>query len=219
MATGTQGRHEVETPSASGKGAALNRAQRPRHTAGSSASGSFGATLRRYRLCLGWSQNALAKVVGLNASYINRLERGEREAPTRGTAWALAQALELSLADGDRLLCSAGFLPPSLQKLGPADSTVRAVVRILTDDRLSPQLLADFRAVVETIAYRWQHVPRCATVHSTRTGSAGQAQAGAVVTAPSAKGRDSVAATRCTQVAIRPNSVAPAPITGVGLVR
>ena len=116
----------------------------------------FGSTLRRYRLRAGVSQNALAKVVGINASYINRLESGEREAPTREVAHALARALALCPDEVDRLLFAAGHVPPSLQKLGPADSTIAAVTRLLTNDRLSPEARADFRAVVETIAIRWQ---------------------------------------------------------------
>lgn len=119
-------------------------------------SDDFGSILRRYRLRAGLSQNALAKVVGINASYINRLESGEREAPTRDVAHAFARALNLPLEETDRLLFSAGHVPPSLQKLGPADSTVAAVTRLLTNDRLSPEARADFRAIVETIAIRWQ---------------------------------------------------------------
>ncbi|HAP90280.1 MAG TPA: hypothetical protein DCR15_11280 [Arthrobacter bacterium] len=114
--------------------------------------------MRRFRLRAGVSQNALAKIVGINASYINRLENGEREAPTRDVAQALAQALRLSAEEVDRLLFSAGHVPPSLQKLGPADSTIGAVTRLLTNDRLSPEARADFRAIVETMAIRWQDV-------------------------------------------------------------
>ncbi|MHB8409866.1 MAG: helix-turn-helix transcriptional regulator [Acidiferrobacterales bacterium] len=117
---------------------------------------SFGATLRRYRLRAGYSENALAKIVGINASYINRLSSGEREAPTREVASAIGRALKLTTEEIDRLMFSAGHVPPSLQKLGPADSTVAAVTRLLTNDRLSPEARADFRAVVETIAIRWQ---------------------------------------------------------------
>ena len=121
----------------------------------------FASTLRRYRLRSGLSQNALAKVVGIDASYINRLESGEREAPTREVAHALARALALFPEEVDCLLFAAGHVPPGLQKLGPADSTIAAVTRLLTNDRLSPEARADFRAVVETIAERWQ----CSHVH------------------------------------------------------
>lgn len=117
---------------------------------------SFGATLRRYRLRSGHTQNSLAKVVQVNASYINRMETGERSAPTREIALALARGMELSAYESDRLVASAGLLPPGLQKLGPGDSTVAAVIGLLTNDRLSPEARADFRAVVETMAIRWQ---------------------------------------------------------------
>lgn len=117
---------------------------------------SFGGTLRRYRLRAGYSQNTLAQIVGINASYINRLESGEREAPTRDIAQALGRALSLVPEETDRLMFAAGHVPPTLQKLGPADTTVAAVTRLLTNDRLSPEARADFRAIVETMAIRWQ---------------------------------------------------------------
>jgi len=109
----------------------------------------FGSTLRRYRLRAGLSQNSLAKIVFINASYINRLETGEREAPSREVATALGRAMNLGLEDTDRLMFSAGHVPPSLQKLGPADSTIAAVTRLLTNDRISPEARADLRALVE----------------------------------------------------------------------
>lgn len=128
----------------------------------------FASTLRHFRLRAGLSQYALAKVVGINASYINRLESGEREAPTREVSQALAKALMLSAEEVDRLLFSAGHVPPSLQKLGPGDSTVAAITRLLTNDRLSPEARADFRAVVETIAIRWQNDHVAATAPAAR---------------------------------------------------
>ncbi|MGI8913343.1 MAG: hypothetical protein ACR2JY_06075, partial [Chloroflexota bacterium] len=69
---------------------------------------------------------------------------------------ALAHALRLTPSEWDGLLFAAGYVPPSLQKLGPHDSTVAAITRLLTDDCLSPASRADFRAVVETVAARWQ---------------------------------------------------------------
>ena len=116
----------------------------------------FGSTLRRYRLRAGYSQYALAKIVGIDASYINRLESGERETPSREVVTALGRALNLAGEDMDRIVFSSGHVPPSLQKLGPADSTIAAVTRLLTNDRISPEARCDFRAIVETIAIRWQ---------------------------------------------------------------
>lgn len=116
----------------------------------------FGVVLRRYRLRAALSQNALAKAVSINASYVNRLESGERGDPTREVALALARALGLAPEETDRLLFSAGYVPPSLQKLGSGDSTIAAVAKLLTDDRLSPECRADFRACVEVMASRWR---------------------------------------------------------------
>ena len=116
---------------------------------------SFGSYLRRYRLRAALSQNALAKRVGINASYVNRLESGEREAPTRDVCLALIRPLALATEEVDRLLFSAGHVPPSLQKLGPADSTIAAVTRTLTNDRLTPECRADLREVIETVCIRW----------------------------------------------------------------
>jgi len=117
---------------------------------------SFGRTLAYFMRRDGWSQNRLGKAVGVNPSYLNRLCSGEREAPSREVAAALGRALCLTSGELDRLMFSAGHVPPSLQKLGPADSTIAAVQRLLTDDRLSPECRADFRAIVETIAIRFQ---------------------------------------------------------------
>lgn len=123
---------------------------------------NFGAVLRHFRLRAGLSQNALARLVGVNASYINRVERLQRGAPSRRVVLALARGLALSRRETDCCCVIAGLAPPSLQRLGPADSTVAAVLDVLTDDRLPPAALADFRAVVETQAYRWQS-QRCQT--------------------------------------------------------
>lgn len=190
----------------------------PHGQQGDTGERAFGVALRRYRRCLGLSQNALAKVVGIDASYINRLESGEREAPSRRTALALARALQLSRDDVDRLLCSAGYLPPSLHRLGPTDSTVCAVARVLADGRLSPEVRADFRAVVETIAYRWQRLarqepPRQAAAPGYDRGAADPVPATGV-----ANGREARAAA-CTRGATQPTGVASLAATRSGSAR
>lgn len=116
---------------------------------------AYGITLRRYRLRARLSQNALAHRIGVDASYLNRIESGVRGAPSYDIALSLARTLARSAEELDRLLCAAGYVPPRLQKLGPADSTVAAVLAVLTDDRLTLEARADFRAVVETVAARW----------------------------------------------------------------
>ena len=116
----------------------------------------FGAVLRHFRRRAGLSQNALATLAGINASYINRVERRQRAAPRRHVVLALARALTLSQRETDCCYLAAGLAPPSLQRLSPADSTVAALLGVLTDEHASPAALADFRAVVETLCSRWQ---------------------------------------------------------------
>lgn len=220
MATVTEKRRPREGPDPRlGRALAASGRCLPLGKRENSVAGTFGVTLRRYRLCLGLSQNALAKVVGINASYINRLQRGERGAPTRAVALALADALKLLTDDVDRLLGSAGYLPPSKCTLDPADFTVGAVVRLLIDERLSPEMRADFRAVVETIAYRWQRLCRQDTARPLAALPKPDRENACTSPAASASVRNSARAMVCTQVAIRPNSVAPLPVTGVGLAR
>jgi transcriptional regulator with XRE-family HTH domain len=142
---------------------------------------SFGELLSCLRLATGVSQNALGREAGVNASYINRLERGERTTPTREVVLALARALQTMPQERDHLLVTAGYVPPSLQQLGPADSTLEAVGRLLVDGRLPPASLAAFRAVVETIAACWgsrcDARPACVAVTDDRVGGEGNGSA------------------------------------------
>lgn len=155
-------------------GAPVRRAAQERSRSGAETQPTdetFGVMLRRRRQQIGLSQNALARLVSIDASYIHRLESGERDAPTRQVIEALARALVLTMAELDCLLFAAGYVPPSLRQLGPNDSTIAAVTCILTDDRLSSAACADFRAVVETIAARWQNPSHVVTPCQTQPGS------------------------------------------------
>lgn len=127
----------------------------------------FSALLRAFRQQAGRSQSALARLVGVDASYINRLESGEREPPRRSLIEALAMALELRPEDRDRLLVAAGQLPGALARLGPRDSTLSAVAEVLSDEALTEDERREFRRVVEAIAARWRR--------STRQGERGAA--------------------------------------------
>lgn len=117
---------------------------------------SFGEELKRQREAVGLSQSALAKRAGLNASYINRLESGEREPPRVETVVALAKGLGAGREDEDRLLVAAGHLPVALAKLGAGDPTLGAVAEVLADESLSVRDREEFRQVVMAIARRWR---------------------------------------------------------------
>lgn len=104
--------------------------------------------------------SALGRRAGVNARYINRLERGVRRVPTAEVALALAADLALAPAGTDRLLWSAGCLPACRAPLPAGDSTILAVARLLSDRRLSPEARAEFRARVEAMAQRGRGGPR-----------------------------------------------------------
>ncbi|MBX6772188.1 MAG: helix-turn-helix transcriptional regulator [Chloroflexi bacterium] len=115
----------------------------------------FPSLLRAFRERAGLSQSALARRAGLDPSFINRLESGQRTAD-RTVAMRLVAALGLDQADTDRLLAAGGYLPDTLARIGPDDPTLQTVVRILTDERLSPEDRAEFREVIRLLARRWQ---------------------------------------------------------------
>jgi transcriptional regulator with XRE-family HTH domain len=71
---------------------------------------AFGRTLRRYRLALGMSQEALASLADLDRTYISSCERGLRNVSLE-TICRLAAALGIppsSLLDFERLDSSKG---------------------------------------------------------------------------------------------------------------
>ncbi|MBI3970326.1 MAG: helix-turn-helix domain-containing protein [Chloroflexi bacterium] len=115
----------------------------------------FGDVLRELRVERGVSQAALAARAGVDRSYVNRLEAGERGAPALPALEAFAEALELSDAEADRLFTAAGVLPRSLRALGPADPTILLLAQRLVDPRLSAASRAALRSTVEAIARHW----------------------------------------------------------------
>src|SRR3954469_5071173 len=116
----------------------------------------FAALLRRFRERADLSCNELARAVGVDPSYISRLERSEREPPRRRVVEGLATALKLTLEDQDRLLVSAGYAPATVALLGRWDSTLQAVADVLVDQRLPASELENFRQVIHLLADRWR---------------------------------------------------------------
>src|SRR3954470_20954411 len=119
-------------------------------------SGEFAALLRGFRERARLSCNELARAVGVDPSYISRLERGEREPPRRRVVESLAQALQLGLDEQDRLLVSAGYAPATVALLGEWDATLQAVADVLVDRAIPPQEMDSFRQVVQLLAERWR---------------------------------------------------------------
>src|SRR5215212_10277960 len=97
----------------------------------------FGALFQRWRERAGLSQNALARRMGVNPAYVNRLEHGGRGAQNRELLLGVAAALGLAAAERDELLAAAGHWPAAVETLGAADPTLRLVADLLADPDLS----------------------------------------------------------------------------------
>jgi transcriptional regulator with XRE-family HTH domain len=116
----------------------------------------FPSLLRTYRERAGRSRNNLAHEVGVDPSYLTRIEHGDREPPRQHIVEALARALGLSVPDRNRLLVSAGYAPLSVVQLGTWDDALQAVADVLNDLQLSPEERNEFRSVVRMISARWR---------------------------------------------------------------
>lgn len=116
----------------------------------------FARLLATFRSRAGVSQNALARMVGADASYLNRLERAQREPPRRELVESLATALGLRPEEADRLLVAAGHLPRALAALGPLDPTVALLADVLADEAIPAAERSELREIVRLIARRWR---------------------------------------------------------------
>jgi len=120
----------------------------------------FSTLLRQYREVAGRSRNGLAREIGIDPSYLTRLERGDREPPRQPVVENVARALRLSILDRNRLLAAAGHVPLSIAQLGTWDEALQDVVDVLTDARLTAAEREEFRLVVRLIAARWRDTSR-----------------------------------------------------------
>jgi transcriptional regulator with XRE-family HTH domain len=116
----------------------------------------FASLLRSFRERSNRSRNNLAHEVGVDPSYLTRIEHGDREPPRQHIVEAIARALRLSVADRNRLLVAAGYAPLSVVQLGTWDDTLQAVADVLNDSRLSAEERQQFKDVVQMISARWR---------------------------------------------------------------
>lgn len=117
---------------------------------------TFATLLRRFRQRANLSGNALARQIDADASYLNRVEREEREPPRRPMVVDIATALQLAPNERDELLAAAGHLPESLITLGAADPTLRLVADVLSDQTIPAAQRDDFRQLIALAARRWR---------------------------------------------------------------
>jgi transcriptional regulator with XRE-family HTH domain len=117
---------------------------------------TFGEHLATVRQRGGLSQHALAKAAGVDASYVNRLEHGERQAPDVGLIRKFAVALGLDAAQTDALVVAGGGLPTALERLGPLDPTILLLADVLGDPAIPEAERANLRRIVALLVQRWR---------------------------------------------------------------
>jgi len=116
----------------------------------------FANLLRQFRERVSRSRNNLAIEVGVDPSYLTRIEHGDREPPRQHIVEAIARALRLNVADRNRLLVAAGYAPLSVVQLGTWDDALQAVADVLNDSRLTAEERQQFRDIVQMISARWR---------------------------------------------------------------
>ena len=100
----------------------------------------FAQLLRKLRLEAGLSQNALAKKTKVDPSYINRIERGERQPPSVDVIRDIARVLDLDEFVTNQLLLSAGYAP--VTTISPQTVTHPGLTRLnefLSDTNIPPE--------------------------------------------------------------------------------
>lgn len=92
---------------------------------------SFGELVRRRRERQGLSQAALARAIGSDSGYVNRMEQGQRTPTARGVVLEIVHALDCSTDETDRLLVAAGHLPVALAEIDLLDPDLLLAARLL----------------------------------------------------------------------------------------
>ena len=93
------------------------------------------------------SQSELARLAGLDHSYISRLEH-DRRAPSRDAALLLGRVLGATPAERDRLLVAAGFRPDDPAGLLAGEPALAEAWQILSDPHTPERDRAEFRELL-----------------------------------------------------------------------
>src|SRR5688572_21831991 len=112
------------------------------------AAKELGAELRAVREFKGLSLAAVAEPAGISATYLQKLERGEVEAPSPHRLHALAEVLDISYT---KLMELAGYIVPSAN--GDSRGDVSLLAQALSAEELTEEELAD---LAEYLAFRRQ---------------------------------------------------------------
>jgi len=115
----------------------------------------FSALLKRYRNRAGLSQSELARRAGISASYVNRLEEGERQPPSRSVVLQISEALRLDSTATDALVLAAGYARERQAVLSIEHPILGLMADILQDDHVPEEELELLRLQLELMKRRW----------------------------------------------------------------
>ncbi|KKT87011.1 MAG: hypothetical protein A2119_01215 [Candidatus Colwellbacteria bacterium GWA2_46_10] len=108
----------------------------------------FGTLLKKFRKRARFSQKELATILGLDSTYLSKMESGTRKPPERDVVLGIATGLDLNETEVDELLVSADYQPQTLFDLGfdTNDFSLKKHITVLRDIRRKTPLASYARA-------------------------------------------------------------------------
>lgn len=97
----------------------------------------FGQYLRDVRKAKGLSQRALAAQIGVDFTYLSKIEQGRMAPPSESVIRHIAQVLKV---DVNELLNLSGKVPPTLKAELQSNPLAVELVRILSERRLPDEV-------------------------------------------------------------------------------
>lgn len=116
----------------------------------------FDTLLRLYRERRGISRNMLANLVGVDPSYLTRIENGDRGVPRQHIVEALGNELRLTREEWSYFMTSAGYAPHVLSEVGGWDPALQAVSDVLRNRFINKKDREQFREMILNIARLYQ---------------------------------------------------------------
>ena len=101
---------------------------------------SFGDYLRELRKAKGLSQKELAERVGIDFTYLSKIETGNAAPPAEETIRKLAKELK---ADAEKLIFLAGMVPKELGEVVTGSKAIPTLLRAMKDKEFTEEQLEE----------------------------------------------------------------------------
>jgi transcriptional regulator with XRE-family HTH domain len=108
---------------------------------------TFGQYVRTRRKEQHISQRDLAERVGINFTYLSKIETGDTDPPSEEVIWKIARVLE---ADGWDLLNRAGKIPKAIRAILEDNPLAVELLRLLSSRRLSEAVYRQLIALAKS---------------------------------------------------------------------